>query len=342
MTSPRIGFACKWIDHPEECAGRKPNSESRHLNGRSTTMRWLREHRLEADQRQWDIMNHNAQAALNMVERVGSLAPHLRMVRLGSEMLQGYTEPDWIDWWQQADVQRHLECIFAPIGARARELGVRLSFHPGQFCVLASVSENIVERSIAEFEYHADMARWMGYGQTFQDFKINVHISGRQGPDGIRSAYTRLSPEARNCITIENEENSWGLDDCLTISDIVPIVLDVHHHYIREGEYIQPDDTRVQRVIDSWRGVRPTMHYSVSREDLLVDHGPEVLPDMSQLLASGFKKQKLRAHSDFMWNRAVNKWALQFSETHDIMVEAKGKNIASFALAQEAKDLGLL
>jgi len=342
MTSPRIGFACKWIDHPEECAGRKPNSESRHLNGRSTTMRWLREHRLEADQRQWDIMNHNAQAALNMVERVGSLAPHLRMVRLGSEMLQGYTEPDWIDWWQQADVQRHLECIFAPIGARARELGVRLSFHPGQFCVLASVSENIVERSIAEFEYHADMARWMGYGQTFQDFKINVHISGRQGPDGIRSAYTRLSPEARNCITIENEENSWGLDDCLTISDIVPIVLDVHHHYIREGEYIQPDDTRVQRVIDSWRGVRPTMHYSVSREDLLVDHDPDVLPDMSQLLASGFKKQKLRAHSDFMWNRAVNKWALQFSETHDIMVEAKGKNIASFALAQEAKDLGLL
>jgi UV DNA damage endonuclease len=51
-----------------------------------------------------------------------------------------------------------------PVGETARRLGVRISFHPGQFCVLASESDEIVERSILEFEYHADMARWMGYG----------------------------------------------------------------------------------------------------------------------------------------------------------------------------------
>ena len=326
--TPRVGFCCKWIDHPAECAGRKPTSESRDLNGRSTTMRWLREHKNEAEQRQWDIMNHNAAAALRMVERVGSLPEHLRMVRLGSEMLQGYTEPDWIAWWQQADVQRHLEKIFAPIGERARQLGVRLSFHPGQFCVLASVNENIVERSIEEFEYHADMARWMGYGKSFQDFKINVHISGRQGPEGIRKVLGRLSPEARNTITIENEENSWGLDDCLTLGDVVPIVLDIHHHWCREGEYLDPNSDRVKRVLDSWRGVRPAMHYSVSREDVLVGHDPDVLPDMTQLLAQGFKKQKLRAHSDFYWNRAVNAWAASFSPNFDIQCESKGKNLA--------------
>jgi UV DNA damage endonuclease len=324
----KVGFCCKWLNDPSECGGMKVNAKDRDLNGRSTTMRWLREHPEEAEQRQWDIMNHNAAAALRMVERVGSLPKHKHMVRLGSEMLQGYTEPSWIDWWQQADVQHHLERIFAPIGARARELGVRLSFHPGQFCVLASANENIVERSIKEFEYHADMARWMGYGKSFQDFKINVHISGRQGPDGIRAAHSRLSPEARNCITIENEENAWGLDDCLSISDIVPIVMDVHHNWIREGEYIQPGDDRVKRVIDSWRGVRPAMHYSVSREDVLVGHDPELLPDMPTLLAAGFKKQKLRAHSDFMWNRAVNEWAASFSPNFDIQVEAKGKNLA--------------
>jgi UV DNA damage endonuclease len=324
----RVGFCCKWIDHPAECAGRKPTSESRDLNGRSTTMRWLREHQNEAEQRQWDIMNHNAAAALRMVERVGSLPEHKRMVRLGSEMLQGYTEPDWIEWWQQADVQRHLERIFAPIGERARQLGVRLSFHPGQFCVLASVNENIVERSIEEFEYHADMARWMGYGKSFQDFKINVHISGRQGPEGIRRVLGRLSPEARNTITIENEENSWGLDDCLTLGDVVPIVLDIHHHWCREGEYLDPNSDRVKRVLDSWRGVRPAMHYSVSREDVLVGHDPDVLPDMTQLLARGHKKQKLRAHSDFYWNRAVNEWAASFSTNFDIQCESKGKNLA--------------
>jgi UV DNA damage repair endonuclease len=234
-------------------------------------------------------------------------------------------------------VVSYCEQHFRTIGDRARLADVRLSFHPGQFTVLASASDNIVAASIAEFEYHADMARWMGYGKQFQDFKINVHISGKRGPEGIRSVLGRLTPEARNCITIENEENSWGLDDCLSISDIVPIVLDVHHHWCREGEYIDPNSDRVKRVLDSWRGVRPTMHYSVSREDILLEHDTELQPDMSLLLSQGHKKQKLRAHSDFYWNNAVNDWALSFTEHFDIMCESKSKNLASIALYDRLK-----
>jgi len=337
----RISFCCKWLNDPSECGGMKVNAVDRDLNGRSTTMRWLREHPLEAEQRQWDIMNHNAAAAVKMIERVATLPPERRMVRLGSEMLQGYTEPSWIDWWQQPDVQRHLETIFAPIGETARRLDVRISFHPGQFCVLASENPGIVERSIAEFEYHADMARWMGYGKTFQDMMINVHISGKRGPDGIREALKRLSPEARNCITIENDENAWGIDSSLELVNDCALVLDIHHHWVREGEYIQPTDDRVKGVIDSWRGVRPALHYSLSREDILVGHCDQTLPDYSALLESGHKKAKLRAHSDFMWNRASNEWALSFWDQFDIEVEAKGKNLASEQLYNQAKALNM-
>ena len=335
----RIGYACKWLDHASEVAGIKANSTSRDLNGRSTTMRWLREHPLEAEQRQWDIMNHNTRAAVRMIERVATLPAERRMMRMGSEMLQGYTEKDWQAWWQQTDVQNHLEKIFAPIGETARRLDVRLSFHPGQFCVLASESDEIVNRSIAEFEYHADMARWMGYGQTFQDFKINVHISGRRGPAGIRSALQRLSPEARNCITIENDEMSWGIDASQELAQDCALVLDIHHHWIRTGEYIQPTDDRVKGIIDSWRGVRPVCHYSVSREDILIDHAQDVLPDHTELVSQGHKKQKLRAHSDFYWNHAVNDWALTFWDQFDIMCESKGKNLASKLLYEHAHKL---
>ncbi len=335
----RIGYACKWLDHASEVAGIKANSTSRDLNGRSTTMRWLREHPLEAEQRQWDIMNHNTAAAVRMIERVATLPAERRMMRMGSEMLQGYTEKDWQAWWQQREIQDHLKKIFAPIGETARRLDVRLSFHPGQFCVLASESDEIVNRSIAEFEYHADMARWMGYGQTFQDFKINVHISGRRGPAGIRSALQRLSPEARNCITIENDEMSWGIDASQELAQDCALVLDIHHHWIRTGEYIQPTDDRVKGIIDSWRGVRPVCHYSVSREDILIDHAQDVLPDHTQLLSQGHKKQKLRAHSDFYWNHAVNDWALTFWDQFDIMCEAKGKNLASQQVYEHAQKL---
>lgn len=337
MNTPRIGFCCKWLDDPEEVAGRRPNSQSRDINGRSTTMRWLREHSDIAEQRQWDIMNHNAAAALKMVERVGAMEPERRMVRLGSEMLQGYTEPSWIDWWQRREIQDHCEQIFKPVGDTARRLGVRLSFHPGQFCVLASESDEIVERSILEFEYHADMARWMGYGATWHDwgFKINVHLSGKGGVEKFLRTLKRLSPEARNLITIENDEISYGLDYTLAVAEHCALVLDIHHHWVKTGQYIDPKDDRVLRVVESWRGVRPAMHYSVSREDLLVDHDPYTLPNLDRLVAGGYKKQQLRAHSDFYWNHAVNRWAAGFSPQFDIQCEAKGKNLASEQLYRE-------
>ena len=330
----RIGFACKYL-HPDQTQKKKLLEEvQRPLNTRSTTVQWLnRQTRDVAEQRLWDIMEHNIKSYANLIEYVGSLPHELRMVRLGSDVLPVYTEPTWSYYWRKPDVRAYCEKHFAPVGERARELDVRLSMHPGQFTVLASDNPDIVERSIEEFEYHVDCIRWMGYGKSFQDFKCNVHISGRQGPAGIKHAVNRrLSPEARNTITIENDENRWGLDASLELVDTCACVLDIQHHWVREAEYIHPSDDRYLRLIESWRGVRPVIHYSVSREDILIDHNPHTLPNMENLLEQGYKKQKLRAHSDFMWNWAVNDWALSFGETADIMVESKAKNLASINL----------
>jgi UV DNA damage repair endonuclease len=329
----RIGFACKWIDHPHQVNGIKPDDDCKQYNTGATTISWLKRQTQEvAEQKLWDLMVQNIEATRKLVNKVGTLDEELRMVRISSDLLPAYTQSDYNYFWHKPDVREYCERNFLTIGDSARASNTRLSFHPGQFTVLASDNPGIVERSIEEFEYHADMARWMGYGKTFQDFKINVHISGRQGPEGILRALQKLSPEARNTITIENEENSWGLNDCLTLSKHVALVLDIHHHWIREGEYIQPNDPRISQILDSWRGVRPTLHYSVSREDVLVGHCPNTMPDNAKLLTEGYKKQKMRAHSNFYWNKPVNDWALSFRDTHDIMCESKAKNLASQAL----------
>ena len=327
----RIGFACKWSE-----LGPKGIISVPELNNSTTTVAWLKRQTKEvAEQKLWDLMTHNIDAVHNLVKKVGGLDEHFRMVRLGSDILPVYTEPSWSYYWHRPDVRSYCERALAEVGRLARHLDVRLSFHPGQFTVLASDNPDIVERSIEEFEYHVDMVRWMGYGKKFQDFKVNVHIAGRQGHEGIRKVLGRLSPEARNTITIENEENKHGLDDCLAISDVVPIVLDIHHHWIKTGEYISPKDDRTRMVVDSWRGVRPTLHFSVSRETDLVGHSLIDRPDMSQLLAEGYKKQKLRAHSDYYWNTAVNQWALEFLDQFDIMCESKAKNLASRKIYEE-------
>jgi UV DNA damage repair endonuclease len=329
----RIGFACKYMYHDQTAKKRLVEDIQRPLNTRSTTVQWLnRQSRDVAEQRLWDIMEHNIQSYYNLIEYVGSLPNELRMVRLGSDVLPVYTEPTWSYYWKQRDVVKYCEQNFARVGALAKELDVRLSMHPGQFTVLASDNDDIVDRSIEEFEYHTDVIRWMGFGKRFQDFKCNVHISGRQGPAGIKRALKRLSPEARNCITIENDENKWGLEHSLELADDLALVLDIHHHWCREGEYIEPNDDRIRTIIDSWRGVRPAMHHSVSREDVLQGHVSTLRPNYQVLLREGYKKAKLRAHSDYMWNTACNDWAQSHWEWADIMCESKCKNLASIAL----------
>lgn len=325
----KIGFCCKWVE-----VNKKGLVESvEGLNTGGTTLTYLKKaSKNVAERKLWEVMESNIKHTYNLVMRVAKLPPELRMVRLTSDMMTAYTHDDWSYFYKLPDVVNRMEQLFALVGDHARKHGVRLSFHPGQFTVLASETDQIVENSIREFEYHVDMARMMGYGKQFQDFKINVHISGRKGPQGIIDVLPRLSPEARNMITIENDEMSWGLDSSLELVDHVALVLDLHHHWVKTGEYIEATDDRIKRVIDSWRGVRPVLHYSLSKDDYLKDHCVNTLPDLNSLIEQGYKKQALRAHSNTYWNKAVNDWAMSHHDWADVMCESKHKNLASFAL----------
>jgi UV DNA damage repair endonuclease len=335
----RIGFCCKYLDPDQSQKPKVLKEIQQNFTERQTTVTWLnRQDKAVAEERMLDIATHNMQSAYNLVEYVSTLPENRRMVRLGSNQLPAATHENWSYLWQDPTNVKMLEEGFAKVGQLARDKDVRLSFHPGQFCVLASDRPDVVERSIDEFEYHVNMARWMGYGKEFQDFKINVHVSGRLGAEGLIKVLPRLSPEALNTITIENDEMCWGLDESLKLVDHVALVLDIHHHWIRDEEYIQPQDDRVKAVIDSWRGVRPAMHYSYSRDEHLPDsvdtHAG--LHDIVGLLEQGHKKQKLRAHSDYYPNEIANDWALSFWDQFDIQCEAKAKNLASEQLYNRA------
>jgi UV DNA damage repair endonuclease len=143
---------------------------------------------------------------------------------------------------------------------------------------------------------------------------INIHV-GAQTPDFeqiFRTNFARLSQTAQKLLAIENDEFSYGVDQTAKLHDCAKLTLDVHHHWIKTGNYILPDDAFIQTTIDSWRGARPKLHYAISREDLLVDHDPNVLPCFASLSNQGYKKGKLRAHSDSVWNNKTNEYVLGF------------------------------
>jgi UV DNA damage repair endonuclease len=337
MTTKKIGFACKIseLDTKNEIVSIPEYTT------RSTTVAWLkRQSQQVAEEKLWELMKHNIEAARRAVEYVGNLEDELRLFRLGSDILPVYTEPTWCGFWRGPDVRAYCEREFARVGDLARENNVRLSFHPGQFCCVVSDNPDVVDRSIEELEYHTDMIRWMGYGRTFQDFKCNVHLSGRLGVDGFDAAWQRMTPELRNCLTLENDEYQKNVDELIKLKDKVAIVLDIHHHLISDSEYISATDDRIKHIQDSWRGVRPVIHYSQSREEYIGAYA-DCIPEMFTLLEHT-KRAKLRAHSDFYNNRHINAWALTHLEWADILAESKGKNLASLQLFNQAKKEGFL
>jgi len=319
-----FGFACKLIKDSTEINGISARSTSRQYNTRTVTQKWLlAQTPRDAEERLWSILRHNVASFQLLIDYVAQLPAERRMVRLSSDVLPLYTACGrW--FYDKPEVEQYMITEFGRAGQTARDMGVRLSMHPGQYTVLASENANIVNRSIEEFEYHARVAELLGYGKKFQDFKINIHVSGRLGAQGMKLAYNRLTDSAKNTITIENTEygdnSSW-----LELAEIAPLVLDVHHWWINTNEYIAVDSDEINQVIASWRGIRPVIHYSQSRRDVVVDAADDELLDIKQL---GIPTTRLRAHSDFYWNHAINAWAMMFAPIADIMCESKAKNLA--------------
>ncbi len=333
MQNSRFGFCCKFVPQDGDAI------VARAMNTGTVTMAYLgRLDRSAAYDKLSAVVEHNLEAFRLQIAHVASRPKVERLHRLSSDLLPGYTHLSCKELYRDPDLRSLIEARLAAMGQFARDNDVRLSMHPGQFCVIASANPSAAANGLAEFEYHAEVMALMGYGDGWHPHGAHINIHGGAkaiGAEGIRSGLARLSGTARNLITIENDEVSFGLDDLLPLADEVPLVLDLHHHWIMsQGEYIEPEDPRIARIIASWRGVRPVSHVSVSREELLPDWDIGALPDFRTLVAAGIRPRDLRAHSDLMWNEAVNDLVMRHLSWSDFEVEAKLKNIASEGLAR--------
>ena len=337
----KIGFACKYRHHDQSLPKKELEILEKSYNTKTTTLRWMSQQTNEVQYEKIHmITSHNIASMNRLLDYVISLPKNLHMLRISSDVLPFYDHKDFKHIYQDKEILDIIIAGLKEFGDKARKHNVKVSFHPAQYCVLASDKPHVIKNSIGDFEYHADLIRMMGFGREFQDFKCNVHISGALGAQGIIDTIPKLSKEAQNTITIENDEKKYGLDACLDLIDYCPIVLDIHHHWCREGDRILIDDPRIDLVLKSWRGKRPTMHYSQSRE-YFEDLGQSRDEHFNMNAILEFDKVNRKdtyAHSDMMWNNPCNEYAATFLEKFDIMIEAKHKNIASIDFYEKAKN----
>lgn len=159
------------------------------------------------------------------------------------------------------DWQAHYAGRFAQIGQLIAQYDMRINVHPGQYTLLNAEKEDVVERSIAELAYHADLLDAFGLDHTH---KIQIHTGGIYGDKPAASArfveVYRQSPEAiRRRLVIENDERQFSLADNLAIHAAcgVPLLFDVFHHRIfNNGESLAE---ALDAAIPTWNGHGPAM-----------------------------------------------------------------------------------
>ncbi len=157
----------------------------------------------------------------------------------------------------------------------ASQNSVRTCFHPDQFVVLNSRRPEVVDASIRELEYQAEVAEWIGADV------LNIHAGGSFGdkPEALAAFarnLDRLSSAARSRLTVENDDTTYTPSDLLPLCEAtgLPLVYDVHHHRcLPDGLDIEEATRRalatwnrepmfhVSSPIEGWDGPRPLRHH---------------------------------------------------------------------------------
>ncbi|TGE25803.1 UV DNA damage repair endonuclease UvsE [Hymenobacter aquaticus] len=165
-----------------------------------------------------------------------NVAHELRFFRIGSSIVPFGSHPINTFPWQA-----RFEPEFRAIGNYVRAQGMRISFHPDQFVVLNSPSEDIVQRSIAELVYQGSMLDLMGLDSTA---KLQIHVGGLYGDRDLAisrfiATYRELPTAVQRRLVIENDDRLFSLRDCLRVHEAVgiPILFDnFHHECLNHGE----------------------------------------------------------------------------------------------------------
>lgn len=221
----------------------------------------------------------------------------------------------WMSEYEFSDLPRYKEiCILLKrAGDLAKLYNQRLSFHPGQFCVLASPNTKVVDSAINELNKAAGIMDLMGLPLTRMS-KINIHVGGAYGDKQAAlkrfcTNYLRTSPSVQARLTVENDDKA----SMYSVQDLydyvykvvgIPIVFDYHHHGFCTGDL--SEEQALKLAVSTWGNIKPCTHYSES-----------------MLIKENVVGKKPQAHSDYIYDE-INTYGLDI----DIVVEAKGKELA--------------
>ncbi|MFA5528234.1 MAG: UV DNA damage repair endonuclease UvsE [Peptostreptococcales bacterium] len=178
------------------------------------------------------LIQSNLEALDNILDY--NIKNGIKLFRVSSDIIPFGSHPvNTLKWWEKFNDQ------LKGIGNKALKNSIRLSMHPGQYTVLNSPDEVVVERAVTDLKYHAQFLDAMGLGQ---EHKIILHIGGIYGdkPSALKrfiKQYRCLDKNIRQRLVIENDDRQYDISDVLSIgeSEGIPVVFDNLHHQVNHN-----------------------------------------------------------------------------------------------------------
>lgn len=154
--------------------------------------------------------------------------------RITSDLVPFASHPvckiDWLKYFKDR---------LTAIGAFIRSNDIRISMHPGQYTVLNSPDAGILERTIKELRYHADILDALDLDVSA---KIQIHVGGVYGDKNeslgrFVQRYCDLDEVFKRRLVIENDDRNYTVHDCMRIyaETGVPVLFDVFHHELNHS-----------------------------------------------------------------------------------------------------------
>ena len=232
---------------------------------------------------------------------------NILLFRMSSNMIPWGNKVDWFSFKDFDEIKE----ILKRCGEYATANNLRLTMHPGQYCILTSPHQHVIDNSVSDLKMHSDIMNLMGLSHTPYN-KINIHMGAAYGDKEAAAKtfiknFKNLDDDIKSRLTIENDDKAvmYSTNDLyrLIFQEVgIPIVFDYHHHGFCTGEHTVQEALLL--ATSTWGDTTPVVHYSESKA-----------------LNEGLKV-KLQAHSDYVFNK-IDTYGLDV----DVMVEAKAKEL---------------
>ncbi len=287
----------------------------------------------EHDSRRWQN-NPHLSVSLAYLRDIFEYLRHqrIRMYRISSDLAPYLTHPAMPQFHRQID-----ECAaeLAAMGRLAREIDVRLSFHPSQYVILNAPDEDLAAKSALDLNAAAEILERMGLGP---EAVVVTHVGGvyeghKPARERFVRRYERLPETTRRRLVLENDDERFSVTDVLWIHQRtgLRLVFDNLHHHNHNPERL-PLREALAACLATWPpDVIPKVHFSSPRTEMRVVERKSA--------ESGRKQQALQAplwtnHSDYVHPFEFIAFLREAAglRPFDVMLEVKAKDLALLRL----------